>query len=221
MRQIAIAFYGEGPTDRYFLPPIIRRTAEDIVARKASYFVEVLEVDVIDNIAKQRKGKDILEAAIQYSYYDMLVVHKDADRRSYDETFTYCFEPGYLLVQAMQKGVCNVLVPIIPIREVEAWMLADPVTLKEVFTIKKRLQSPGLPKPAKSVEEDPDPKATFNKVIAQAASPPKSDEMSSYYEELAEKIKLERLQEVLAYRKFMEQLTAAFIKLNCIHSHLK
>jgi len=101
-------------------------------------------------------------------------------------------------------------------------MIADPEISRETFSIKKRLQSLGLPKQAKLVEADPDPKVTFNKIVAQAEAERRrklrNKDLREHYEMLAQEVRLERLTEVLAYRKFSEKLTAAFITLNLIHS---
>lgn len=216
MKTISLALYCEGSTDRHFLPFIIQRTAQDILTRRATHFVDALPVVVMD-VAKQEQGKDILEAAIKARGYHALIVHKDADSRTYEETRMQCFEPGCLLVQQCNEYVCNHLVPVIPVREVEAWMIADREVLRGLLEIKERLQNLPLPKRAVLVETDPDPKATFNAVMAKAeAERRRKISRPEIYEALAQEIRLERLNQVPAYQKFLVALSEVFIDLKII-----
>ncbi len=80
MSSLSLALYCEGNTDRDFLPTIIQRTAQDILNKRARRYVEVLAVDVVAGISKQKDGQDILEAAMQMYGYHAMVIHKDADR---------------------------------------------------------------------------------------------------------------------------------------------
>ena len=82
MSSLSLALYCEGNTDRDFLPTIIQRTAQDILDKRAKGYVEAPAVDVID-VNKQKDGKDILEAATKTYGYHALVIHKDADSRTY------------------------------------------------------------------------------------------------------------------------------------------
>lgn len=211
-----MALYCEGNTDKYFLPKIIERTAEKIIRIRATNYVDVLPVTVMD-VAKQQQGKDILEVAMQACGYDVLFVHKYADSRTYEETRVQCFEPGCTLVQSCREGVCENLIPIIPVREVEAWMIADPEVLRELLEIKERLQNLHLPRRAVLVESDSDPKATLNRVIAKAESERRRKiNRASFYESLALEVRLERLDQVPAYRKFLDELSGILLNLGII-----
>jgi hypothetical protein len=214
---LSLALYCEGNTDKHFLPKIIERTAERIILSDArGDYVDILPI-TIKNVAKQKQGKDILQAAMQAYGYDVLIVHKDADHRTYEETKTQCIEPGCILVQRSRKEVCKNLVPIIPIREVEAWMIADRETLRDNLEIKERLQNLHLRKRAALVESDPDPKATLNRIIAQAESEHRRKiERKEFYESLALEVRLERLDEVPAYKKFSDELSETLRELYII-----
>jgi hypothetical protein len=59
MSTLSLALYCEGNTDKHFLPGIIERTAERLLSKHATKYVEVLPVIAVD-VAKQEKGKDIL-----------------------------------------------------------------------------------------------------------------------------------------------------------------
>jgi hypothetical protein len=213
---LSLALYCEGNTDKHFLPKIIERTAEKIILNYATNYVDILPVTVKD-VPKQEQGKDILEAAMQAYGYDVLIVHKDADHRTYEETKTQCIEPGNVLVQKSRNDVCKLLLPLIPVREVEAWMIADREVLRDLLEIKERLQNLHLPGRAVLVESDPDPKATLNRVIAIAESKRRRKlGRKEFYESLALDVSLERLDQVPAYRKFSDELTETLKSLSII-----
>ena len=49
MKMLLLALYAEGSTDARFLPPIIRRTAERIIAQHGQDFVDVSEPMIVPN----------------------------------------------------------------------------------------------------------------------------------------------------------------------------
>ena len=76
-----------------------------------------------------------------------------------------------------------------------------------------------MPKRAVLVESDPDPKATLNKVIAQAESERRRNykiERKEFYEALALDVRLDRLDQIPAYRKFLDELSKPLKDLSII-----
>ncbi len=73
MRTLSLALYCEGNTDKLFLPGIIQRTAEKLLSKHATNDVDLLPVFVVD-VAKQEKGRDILQVAIQIYGHDMSII---------------------------------------------------------------------------------------------------------------------------------------------------
>ena len=219
MSTLSLALCCEGSTDQHFLPIVIQRTAENVLDKCAKHIVEVLPVEVIE-APKRKQGRGILEAAIKAAGRHSLIVHTDADNRTYEQAKNQSFVPGYNLVQRTTRQVCKNLVPIIPIREIEAWMLADHEVLREVLGTNVSAQNLGLPEKARLVEANPDPKAAINKVIAIAYAKRSKRHRKVYwnelYESLAQEIRLERLKEVPAYKHFEEDLTEVLITLNVI-----
>jgi hypothetical protein len=213
---LSLALYCEGNTDKHFLPKVIERTAEKIILSHATNY-DILPVTVTD-VAKQERGQDILQAAMQAYGYHILIVHKDADHRTYEETKTQCIEPGCTLIQRSHQEVCKKLVPIIPVREVEAWMIADGEALRNLLEIRESLRNLRLPRRAILVESDPDPKVTLTRIIAKAESERhhRRIERKGFYESLAQEVRLERLDQVPAYKKFSDDLSETLRDLSII-----
>ena len=135
-KSLLLAIYCEGPTDFRFLSELVPRVCDDLFRQHA-----VNDWIVADNILwangnlesldktkrkeKLKQSQSLLKAAEAAGLYHILCVHCDSDTRSYNETIEQSFKPGYDLVLARASGVCKQLVPIIAVREIEAWLLAD------------------------------------------------------------------------------------------------
>jgi hypothetical protein len=124
MDVLMLAFYGEGNSDREFLPPLIQRTSKAILDDYAHRMVELWDIKTM-NKKSGSQGKAILGAAQEAGERHALLIQNDADARGYWKTREELFEPGNTLVQNFSGWVCQNLIPVIPVREVEAWMLAD------------------------------------------------------------------------------------------------
>ncbi len=221
MNMLVMGLYVEGPTDDRFLPVIIQRTAEQILLQYDRTEVTVLEPIVIKkhpDIA--HRDESILRAARDADGYHALIIHADADGPTRDEAFHYRFEPGNTLVQACTEKVCKDILPIIPVRMIEAWMLADLDQFRNALGIKMSQQELGLHSRAKQVESYHDPKAVIDRVIRQTY-PDKPQRWGrirgQLYADLAPMIRLSQLNDVPAYQQFVSDLTSTLKAINIIY----
>lgn len=226
MFEVTIALYAEGSTDNRFLPVIIQRTCIAILIRYERFNTDVLlpqGIYVDKTRVDSKLDHCILDAARQAYGYHLLIVHADGDSGDYQQARNERFEPGYVLVQQNQDTVCKILIPIIPIRMIEAWLLADQEALKEVLHISSaihELHNFGIPEKTKEVERYRDPKNILLQIIRKIY--PRLPErrhkqiLANLYEELAPIISIERLLQVPSYQQFIKDLEAAFQMLNLI-----
>ena len=180
--------------------------------------IEILDLMLIKPPSHcSNRAESILYAARETSGYHALIVHSDADDRDYKQTRKELFDPGVALIQQEQADVCRDLIPIIPVRMVEAWMLADPEALQRV--LKTTVQVLGLPGKAQLVERDSNPKDTL-KFIIQRVYPHQSRYWNrirgELYGRLAPEMSLDRLRQVASYKQFLDDLTATLKILNLI-----
>jgi hypothetical protein len=221
MKRLVLALYAEGSTDERFLPPVIQRTAEQLLTRyeKQIIDIETRTIPRVTNFAN--RDECILEAARRATSYNILIIHSDADHPTRERALQERFRPGYELVQRTQESLCKSLVPIIPIRMTEAWMLAaDHDLLREVIGTSLRAQELGLVNRARQVESDPNPKQTLKQIMQRAYSerPHRRHDidLNRLYLPLGRRISLERLSYVPSYKQFEKDLTETFIALNLI-----
>ena len=212
MRQVVLALYAEGRTDDRFLPFLIQKTTRRILAQDEQKAI-VSSVELI-HVLKENRSREvcILEAARQSATYDALVIHADADKRTYKQTKELLFDTGRTLVHSGYDHVCKNLLPIIPIRMVESWMLADFEALQKVLKTDIEAQELGLPTNAKQVEMIAKPKQVLEQAMlkaqAQRSRRHRQVHIGKLYEPLGEKIRMERLDEIPSYKQFVTDLTA-------------
>jgi len=221
MNVLVLGLYAEERTDDRFLPIMIQRTSELILAQYDRANIEALEPIVIKKGPSiSSRDECILQAAQEAAEYHALVVHSDADNRTHKQTRIALFDPGYELVQRTAGNLCKNLLPIIPVCMVEAWMLADYEKLRESLGTSLTIRDLGLHRRPRQVELYQDPKEIL-KLIVQKSYPNQPGRwgriIGKLYDELASEIRLERLSEVPAYRQFKDDLIATLKKLNFVH----
>lgn len=218
--RLALALYGEGHTDDRFLTLIIQRTSKKILAEYRKSNVSVASVEPIKLFEKKSsREENILQAAIQAFRYQALIVHSDADDPLNEDAMKYRISPGFDLVQRSKGSVCGQLLPIIPVQAVEAWMLADFETLCTELRTDLKAHELGIPEKPRQIEKISKPKLRLNDAIAIVNKQLRSNQrihMSSLYEPLGRKIRLEQLHSLSAYQHFESDLTRVFAALNLI-----
>ncbi len=222
MKQLVLALYAEGRTDERFLPVIIQRTADRILRQGALAPVDVLEPLSLrpDGGASGREQR-VLSVARQAAGVHGLIVHDDANSRTADDALAYRFDPGVRLVQQSEGDVCSDLLPIIPIRMTEAWMMADFEGFRDVVGTDLSAEQLEFPARPLQVEAILDAKhrlqLALNQIFARRRRRKKA-RLGQYYEPLARRISLDRLGNVPAFRQFTSDLTSMLETLHFIPS---
>ena len=116
--------------------------------------------------------------------------------------------------------VCKALIPIIPIRSIEAWMLADANALHAVTESKARPEQLGLPATPPQVESVHKPKDALRQAIETARGSRRCGrrdmDTNELYAALAQQINLSLLEQVPSYKRFCEDVEQTLIQLNKI-----
>ena len=210
MGVLVSGLYAEGHTDERFLPVIIQRTAERILLEHQQTNIEVLLPIVIKKEGDiQGRENEILQAARYAEGYDLLIIHSDADNRTREQTLQQRFEPGKRLVQSSNEKICKLVIPIITVRMVEAWLLADYDALRTTLGTNLNVQKLNLPEKARQIEALRDPKHVIDLVVRKVY-PNQSHQWirirGELYGKLAPVLRLEQLERLEAYKQFKEDL---------------
>ncbi len=213
-----MALYLEGPTDERFLVPLIQRGLEERIQG-----VEILDPLVFleseDRGGERDREARIFEAA-RRSGADLFVVHADANARSPDRARVERIEPGFVRIRDgwPSDEPPPALVPLIPVRETEAWMLADRETLAEVLGVDRRRleqiwRELGLPSTPRGVERISDPKVTLDRLLDALGSPLKRGDL---YALLGQSLSLDSLRPLPSGDRFLRELEEALVRLGLL-----
>lgn len=222
MKRLVLALYAEGTTDYLFLPAVIRRTAIQVLKEYEQQQMDVLvpRAIIFENRPDSR-DECILQAAREAADSNILIVHSDADHPTRNRAYNERFQPEQKLVQQISRGVCHNLVPLIPIRMTEAWMLAaEHEVLKKVLRTNLSAQELWLINKVSQVERDPNPKQTLRQLVQKASSERsgrhRSIDLNPIYTALGQQIGLGRLNNVPSYQEFVRDLKVVLRTLNFI-----
>lgn len=99
------------------------------------------------------------------------------------------------------------LIPVIPVRETEAWLLVDRTAVREVAKVPRTRTDLGLPARPRDVETVRHPKAALDAALGRAlGTKPTARRRRAVLESLARRVHLELLDEVPAFREFAADL---------------
>lgn len=206
-----VGLAAEGETDLRFLDDVLRRTIEEVVFSECRQ-----DIDIYVHIVRADKGasfEDYVRNAIRSgvaSYGVMaLAMHADSDKDSYEERLYHKFSP-VMKSLASSPEECNVLIPIIPVRMTEAWMLADKELLKEEIGTVFPDNELGLDKKPESVS-DPKKLIEDDLRLISSGNPKKfrTIEISELYSALGSKVSLQKLRLLPSYCKFVDSIRDA------------
>jgi hypothetical protein len=217
---IGLALYAEGPTDYYFLRPLLLRLCSDICLRKASapveFSEEVLALNHSKAVEDSPRPQRILDAAKQArGAWRILFVHTDGAGDP-ERTRQTLAEPALDLLR-QECAADGIGIAVVPVRETEAWSLVDGSALRSVFGTSLDDKQLGLP-PIGSVESLPDPKRTLDDAFA-ATNPPPSRRRkgaSPMLSALGDSVSVDRLRHLSGFQRLEEELERALHQLNVL-----
>lgn len=198
---------GEGSTDYRFLRPVIERALIEVCV-ECKGVIDIQHSDI--NFSKiGLTFCETLENAIELAKdkygVNLLFVHADADAKNYESVIETEFER---CLGGRNTSVDDFLVPVIPIQEVEAWMLANKELLKDEIGTTLSDNELGLTRNPESIA---DPKGIIKEAIRIAFSKEtkrrrKNLQIADLYETIGNKIELSDLEQLSSYKHFYSEL---------------
>lgn len=222
MRYLGLALFAEGSTDYRLLGRILYRTVEDLCLRYGGDEIEIGDFRELDTPKAHQdcsRAARILEAARQdIGAFHILFIHADANGdagRARQERI----EPAVQLIR-QEEGLTNThSVAVIPVRETEAWALADGDALRGAFGTTLDDEGLGIPARPQEVERLSEPKQALDHALREVVgrSRRRCHQVTTYLNAIGERVDLTRLRAVPAYRRFEGDLRAALRQLGYIH----
>lgn len=220
MQYLGLALYAEGPTDYYFLSPLLLRLCEDICTTESPHVVEFSEVLALNHrpsSVNASREQRIFEAAKDArGAWKILFVHADGDgdsARARDERA----QPTLDLLHQQLVGE-GAGVAVIPIRETEAWAIHDGDTLRQVFGTTLTNEQLGLPAIGNAVEGAPDPKGTLGAAFQKTrpSGRRKRQGVAPMLHALGEQVSLQRLRQLTGFLTLEIELKQALRQLHIV-----
>lgn len=124
-------------------------------------------IDSVIGSARAYKGTTVerlTQVASEEAPLDLVFVHRDADGRTSDERRSEILEAGSTFASGYP-----LLIPVIPIQELEAWLLLDEQAIRDVVGKPSGRQELGIPK-VKHIEKTHQPKEILEKACLLASN---------------------------------------------------
>jgi hypothetical protein len=207
MIYLRAGLFAEGPTDYDFFLELIDSLVVEIAAEVLGGGFEIARPVGIDAPAQARRSRreERIAAAIDASWEEctVFVIHSDG---AGDHEAARCnlVDPG--IVRARLRHPDLVGLACIPIRETEAWMLADGGAFCRIFNIDRAPDLPSDP------ESEMDPKRVLRAILASLGARPDRG-IRKYYVELGREVRPAELRRLPAFRRFEADLRLAIASL--------
>ena len=156
-RRLTWILAPEGGSDSDFLLPLIRRLLEELCVR-SDHEVEIPDGIDLRNVDGYARGiTSVIDVLGQNPGPTLVFVHADADGDA-DKARQRFVEPIVRSLALGREGVA-----VVPIRTIEAWVLADLRSLASVLGATERhLLDSGAPRASTEIEGHSDPKQLLN-----------------------------------------------------------
>jgi hypothetical protein len=134
---LRLGLWAEGPSDIEFLQRVLFRSTYESVHDAVDFVVDIdptfLRIDLPSNqLSRRQRIADAFAPVVGEGTATIVFVHSDSDGDA-EGAQQRNVQPGLELLAERVVGHRFAGVPVIPVRNTEAWALADPVALKEVI----------------------------------------------------------------------------------------
>ncbi len=219
MRYLGLAFYGEGPTDYSFLIPILYRTVNELCHQSQSQVEigDIIELVSLDHRITYEKERILRVTQEQEGGYHIVFIHADGDG-DWKEAIERHIEPVTQTLIQKLRGIKKreQIVGVVPVREMEAWALADGDTLRGVFGTTLNNAKLGIPNNPKEVESIPDPKLVLRGTHEKAVGRRSKKGVADFLTSIGGNLDLKLLRRVPSFQRFEQDLHAALTMLGYI-----
>ena len=204
MIYLRVGLFAEGPTDYYFLQGILDQLVEEIAFEMLAGGFEIapaLGIDVPRSL-RDRRREERIAASINASWDEctLFIIHADGagdpDRARREQV-----EPG--IARALAAHGDLTAIACVPVRETEAWMLADAGAFSRLFDTARAPTLPDAP------ESDIDPKKSLSEALASMGA---RGVAVRYYADLGKEARLAQLRRLPAFGRFEDDLRDAILE---------
>ena len=220
MHYLGLALYAEGTTDYQFLTPLLPRLCDHLCATESLAPVDVGDVVALDHPSalheRPRDERIAAAAALHEGAWNIVFVHADGAGDP-EKARAEAVQPALDALRARFPAAAPAI-GVVPVRETEAWLLADGEALRSVFGVNLTDAQLRLPSPRHLVEALIDPKAVLQ--AAFMATGPTGQRRrkgtSPMLGALGDQVSLDCLAHLPSFRRLTEDLRAALLQMGVL-----
>lgn len=161
MRSLSCVLVREGPSDDWFLPVVLQRALQDMCREHFPSCGEVQEIRSLPEAGNQHPDSVVSAVAAELGTFDVLLYHHDGSPPDKSDPVIRRMREAW-----QATGYREPLVPVVPVRETEAWLLADAEAVRSALRVRKLPDFGFEPERVHSV---PRPKEEFEAIVRQVA----------------------------------------------------
>lgn len=221
MKQLFAGLFTEGTTDTRFLESIVQKTLEATAfdcSGQIDIYLSRIEIDKtnlsFENQVLNASKKGIDELGIQ-----IICVHADADNAQANDTYKNRINVAKReLDQQNDADYCKTLVAIVPIQEMESWLLADKELLKQEIGTNKTDNELGINRPPETIANPKEVISNAIKVAREGLTQRRRNDLTiaDLYLPIGQSIDLSKLENLSSYQDFKNNVRVAFKQLNLL-----
>ena len=221
MAYLGLALYAEGPSDYRFLSPLLVRVVEDIFFERPAGMLDLgpmIELTEPDEFRGEPRASRIVEAArVAAGGFHILFVHADGSA-DHEQARREQVEPGLQrFLHEFPSGYEGVAV--VPVREMEAWAIADGDALRGAFGTTLSDGDLGIPLRARDIERELDPKRVLEQAYARVLGEVprgRGKTSAAFLDLIGQTVSLRRLSELQAFQRLRTEITTALRALHIV-----
>lgn len=223
MSYLGLGLFAEGNTDYRFLRSVLKRATENLCLRQGRTMIDV--GDVLEMPPPDRARNDALHRRIVEAVRDaiggihIVFLHTDGAGDP-DGARTDRITPAVEAIEREFAAASPSVVAVVPVREMEAWALADGDALRDAFGVRHSNAVLGIPDAPHQVESIPDPKQALHQAAQTAHGGRRGHRRAvsaaRYFGPIGESIALGQLRFVPSYAAFEAELLRALKRLNIV-----
>ena len=205
----------EGTSDRRYFELLIPRLIEDLVCSRGT--VHRVDIPTQAAVLLKRGAAEVMarQGCAERQAIALVFIHVDAGGRGQGpgnvlRAAACCEAMGRLC--AWPPARC---IPVVPAREMESWVIADPRAVAGVLGFRGELGRLGLPTSPEEAERVADPKASLREAVRIARGDGRRVDIGELLGGIAQRQDLGRLRQAASFARFERDLLAALIDLRC------
>lgn len=196
---LSLALVAEGPSDYAFLAPLLRRVAIELMSAHCPRDFAIPD-NVICIDPSQRNNESIFHELLDRTgEYAVVAFHKDSDGADLYRVLRDEIDARFV---AHAPDLQGKYVGVVPVRETEAWVLADKSALLGALGITQ-----GVLTYPDDVEQIRDPKAVLDSFIRSLNVRRGQGFVSDYFPIIGERVSLRRLLGVNSFSEFHDRFS--------------